>query len=386
MLPSYFNNLRIVEKYVDVNAEIIQFFEDNDRDFYPPISQRTELTSFIELTFIHLGFIIVYEQEGKIIGLVAVCFENPRYQYYLRYIAVSQSNRGLGIGHQLIQAASYFVHKSGGTQLILTSWSSNVKAKNFYNKIGFVIIDILEDDRSPGVHTYIFALDLLKGLITRPVAGIDLITEDHPQILEKVQRIFLDIDKEKSVLEPFIKSAEQMQAIPENFIKHRFLQPSTFQVFTHTLNLTYAYPTFELTHDTSIEYINILDYCTRSLAKVTKKYLVLHQSKEIKSHGIHYPHAVYLNQTDELILQEVIQRIIDGQNASDYASDFLLLSDKYACDGLILADNALSGMFRYRKMIEGKVVIDPLRDFAIHVGSQRLKSQFSVNQIDYINH
>ena len=135
MLPSYFNNLRIVEKYVDVNAEIIQFFEDNDRDFYPPISQRTELTSFIELTFIHLGFIIVYEQEGKIIGLVAVCFENPRYQYYLRYIAVSQSNRGLGIGHQLIQAASYFVHKSGGTQLILTSWSSNVKAKNFYNKI-----------------------------------------------------------------------------------------------------------------------------------------------------------------------------------------------------------------------------------------------------------
>ena len=386
MLPSYFNNLRIVERYIDVNAEIIQFFEDNDCDFYPPISQRTELTSFIELTFIHRGFIIVYEQEGKIVGVVALCFENPTYQYYLHYIAVSQSNRGLGIGHQLIQAASYFVLKSGGNQIILTSWSSNVKAKKFYNKIGFVIIDILVDDRSPGVHTYIFALDLLEGLITRSIAGIELITENRPKLLEKVQNVFLDIDKEKSVLESYVKTAEDIESHEGNFIKYTFVQPSTFQVFTHSFNLTYASPTFDLIHDSSVEYINLLDYCSRSLAKVTKKFLVLHKSKEIKDHGFDYPHAVYLNQTDELVLHEVIERIIEGQEKSDYVIDVLLLVSKYECDGLILADNALSGMFHCRKMIEGKVIIDPLRDFAIHVGSQRFKSLFSVDQLNHINH
>lgn len=384
MVPTYLKNLRIVEKYSDVNAEIIQFFEQNDPDFYPLISQRTQLTSFIELTFIHRGFIILFEKEGKIIGLAALCFENPTYQYYLHYIAVIKSQRGLGIGQQLIQAASYYVQQAGGSQLILTSWSSNVKAKHFYNKIGFVIIDILEDDRSPGIHTYIFALDLVDGIITKSIAGIELIMEDQSS-LEKVQRDFLGIDKEKSILGVFVHTPEKMQVYDGNFFKYKFFQPFAQRAPTHVLNLTYVHPALELTADAPVEYVNLLDFCSRYLELGTKNYLVIHESIEKISNKIDYPHLVYLDPTDELVVQEAVQLVLNGQNPMDYAEDFLQLTSKYECDGLLLAVNVLSGMFHFHKMVKRKVVFDPLRDFAIHVASQRLKLHFSVDQLDKVN-
>jgi len=385
MVPTYLENLRIVEKYSDVNAEIIQFFEQNDPDFYPPISQRTQLTSFIELTFIHRGFIILFEKEGKIIGLAALCFENPTYQYYLHYIAVSKSQRGLGIGQQLIHAASYYVQKAGGGQLILTSWSSNVKAKNFYNKIGFVIIDILEDDRSPGIHTYIFALDLVDGIITKPIAGMELIIENHPQILEIVQRDFLEIDKEKSVLNSFIQSDEDAKVYFGNLKKFEFFQPFADRVSTHLMNLTCQHPIIELTADAPVEYVNLLDFCSRYLEFGTKNYLVIHESSSKILNNINYPHLVYLDSSDELIVQKAIQHVFSGRDANEYASDFLELTRQYGCNGLLIAQNSLSGMFNYRKMVEGLVVVDLLRDFAIHVASQRLKLHFSVDQLDIVN-
>ena len=384
MLPSYLKNLRIVEKYSDVNAEIIQFFEQNDPDFYPPISQRTQLTSFIELTFIHRGFIILFEKEGKIIGLAALCFENPIYQYYLHYIAVSKSQRGLGIGQQLIHAASYYVQKAGGSQLILTSWSSNVKAKKFYNKIGFVIIDILENDRSIGVHTYIFALDLVDGIITKPIAGMELIMEDQSS-LEKVQRDFLGIDKEKSILGVFVHTPEKMQVCDGNFFKYEFFQPFAHRAPTHVLNLTYVHPALELTSDAPVEYVNLLDFCTRYLEFGTKNYLVIHESSSKIINKIDYPHLVYLDSSDELIVQKAIQHVFAGKDANEYTSDFLELTRQYGCNGLLIAQNSLSGMFNYSKMVEGLVVVDLLRDFAIHVASQRLKLHFSVDQLDKVN-
>jgi GNAT superfamily N-acetyltransferase len=384
MLPSYLKNLRIVEKYSDVNAEIIQFFEQNDPDFYPPISQRTQLTSFIELTFIHRGFIILFEKEGKIIGLAALCFENPIYQYYLHYIAVSKSQRGLGIGQQLIHAASYYVQKAGGSQLILTSWSSNVKAKKFYNKIGFVIIDILENDRSIGVHTYIFALDLVDGIITKPIAGMELIMEDQSS-LEKVQRDFLGIDKEKSILGVFVHTPEKMQVCDGNFFKYEFFQPFAHRAPTHVLNLTYVHPALELTSDAPVEYVNLLDFCTRYLEFGTKNYLVIHESSSKIINKIDYPHLVYLDSSDELIVQKAIQHVFAGKDANEYTSDFLELTRQYGCNGLLIAQNSLSGMFNYSKMVEGLVVVDLLRDFAIHVASQRLKLHFSVDKQDKVN-
>lgn len=385
MSPKYIENLRIIEHYCDVNAEVIQFFEDNDSDFYPPISQRTQLTSFIELTFIHGGFIILFEKENKIIGLTAVCFENPKFQYYLHYIAISKPFRGLGIGQQLIQAACYYVQQAGGNQLILTSWSTNVKAKKFYNKIGFVIIDILKDDRSPGVHTYIFVLDLVDRIITKPIGGMELIIENQPQIREIVQRNFLGIDKDKSVLGEFILSEENAKQQLENLMRFEFFQPFEAHFTTHLMNLTYLHPSLELTTDAQVEYVSLLDFCARYLEFGTKNYLVIHESSINIINKIDYPHLVYLDSPDELIVQKAIQHVFAGKDSNEYSSDFLELTRKYGCKGLLIAQNSLSGMFKYLKMAEGIIVVDLLRDFAIHVASQRLKLHFSIDQLDIVN-
>jgi hypothetical protein len=117
----------------------------------------------------------------------------------------------------------------------------------------------------------------------------------------------------------------------------------------------------------------------------TKNYLVIYESSSKILNNINYPHLVYLDSSDELIVQKAIQHVFSGRDANEYAFDFLELTRQYGCDGLLIAQNSLSGMFNYLKMVEGLVVVDLLRDFAIHVASQRLKLHFSVDQLDIVN-
>jgi hypothetical protein len=213
---------------------------------------------------------------------------------------------------------------------------------------------------------------------------MELIMEDQSS-LEKVQRDFLGIDKEKSILGVFVHTPEKMQVYDGNFFKYEFFQPFAHRAPTHVLNLTYVHPALELTSDAPVEYVNLLDFCTRYLEFGTKNYLVIHESSSKIINKIDYPHLVYLDSSDELIVQKAIQHVFAGKDANEYTSDFLELTRQYGCNGLLIAQNSLSGMFNYSKMVEGLVVVDLLRDFAIHVASQRLKLHFSVDQLDKVN-
>jgi hypothetical protein len=195
----------------------------------------------------------------------------------------------------------------------------------------------------------------------------------------------LEIDKEKSVLNSFIQSDEDAKVYFGNLKKFEFFQPFADRVSTHLMNLTCQHPTIELTADAQVEYVNLLDFCARYLEFDTKNYLVIHESSSKIINKIDYPHLVYLDSSDELIVQKAIQHVFAGNYANEYTLDFLELTRQYGCNGLLIAQNSLSGMFNYRKMVEGLIVLDLLRDFAIHVASQRLKIHFSVDQLDIVN-
>ena len=376
MLLMYLENLRIINNYSDVDSEIIQFLEENDSDFYPPLSQRIQLTSYIELIFAHHGLLILFETDGKIIGLTGLCFKNPDYQYYLKYLAVDKQYRRLGIGNILIQAASNYVKQIGGSQVILTCWSSNARARHVYNKAGFVIIDIKLNDRSPGEHTYIFALDLMDGIISKPIQGMGVIINQMADGLQKIQSNFIEIDKEKSILSSFIQSPNNPIEQEGTKCKIDFFEASSSSI-SHLINLNYAYTALELTETSGLEYVNLIDYCSRCLEHVTVSFLVIQDVSEDLTNKIAYSNLIYLNPEDQQMVQHAIQLVNEGQYAKEYAKYFIELAKKYSCDGLLLANNLFSGIYDNYKIVDGFIVVDPLRELAIHIGSKRMKMVFS---------
>jgi len=385
MLHTHLGNLRIIDNFSEVDAKIVQFLEENDSDFYPPISQRTQLNSYVELIFAQHGLLILFETNGKIIGLTGLCIKNPSYQYYLKYLAVDKQHRGLGIGSILIQAASYHVKQIGGNQVILTCWSSNSQAIHAYNKAGFVIIDIILNDRSVGEHTYVFAVDLMDGILSKPVQGMGLIIDQTVVVLQKIRSNFVEIDKEKNILSPFIQSSNNPIEYEEGLCKIDFIETSGSPI-SHLINLTYAAcPELEFTETMQLEYVNLIDYCSRYLEKLTLSFLVIQDKSADLSNKIAYSNLIYLDSEDQQMVQNAIQLVNEGEDAKDYASYFIELAGRYPCDALLIANNLFSGMYGNYKIVEGIIVFDPLRELAIHIGSQRMKMVFSSEQLLEVN-
>jgi GNAT superfamily N-acetyltransferase len=368
-----------------VDSRIIQFFEKYDSDFYPPISQRTELTSYIESIFAHHGLLILFEIDGKIMGLIGFCIKNPLYQYYLQWMAVDKQHRGLGISKILMQAAANYIKQIGGIQIICRCWSTNTLAIQAYNKLGFVIIEIKLNDRSSGVHSYIFALDLMDGFILKPIQGMRLIVNQNAKVLQKIQSNFVEIDKEKNVLRSLIQSGNNPFEQEGKICKLEFLEASSSSI-SHLINLTYAsYPTPELPETLPLECVNLLDYCSRYLEHLTFSFLVIQDKSEDLTNKIAYSNLIDLDPEHQQMVQNAIKLVNEGQNAKEFAKYFIELADKYSCDGLLIANNLFSGIYGNHKIVDGFVVIDPLRELAIHIGSQRMKMNFSFEKLIEVN-
>jgi ribosomal protein S18 acetylase RimI-like enzyme len=377
MLNKNVENLKVIYNIKDVDSRIFQFFEENDNDFFPPISHRIELKDYIELIFDHLGILILFEDKGKIIGLTALCYKNPKYQYYLKYLAVAREYQGLGIGSILINAAANQIMKIGGSQLILTCWSSNVRARHVYNKAGFVIIDIIFNDRSHGEHTYIFALDLMNNIISNKILGMRIIFDPNSIIINKIKSDFINIDKENSVLDLIIQSTNcSLNPLKRLGVSDYFEEYSSS--ISHLINLTYTnLEASGFGNNLSFEYVNLTDYCIRYLESLTNSFLVVQDIFEEISNKISYSNFIYLNSDDQELVQEAIQTVKNKNNHKEYSLFFIELAKKYSCEGLILANNLFSGMYENNKVVDNIIVFDPLREFSIHIGSKRMKMKFS---------
>lgn len=77
------------------------------------------------------------DENGNIIGVCRLQF-NSNTEAQIRYMAVSESYQGLGVGKKLIAYAEIIAKERGNKEIVLQSRSSAV---NFYKKCGYTLIE-----------------------------------------------------------------------------------------------------------------------------------------------------------------------------------------------------------------------------------------------------
>lgn len=114
---------------------LISFVRALNEDFIPELSSRVDIGRWIR-KIIQSGRVIVAEQDGKIVGLIAFYANNRETSKgYISYVAVSSEYRKQGIVTGLLQRC-FTQSKLAGMKTI-DIHTNNPDANRFYVKIGF---------------------------------------------------------------------------------------------------------------------------------------------------------------------------------------------------------------------------------------------------------
>lgn len=124
-------------------AALLKFLKEVDEDFYPPLSQKTDLNLFAEKMLANADFFYEQSDSGNIIGLVAIYDNDWEKKYaYIPLVAVSPFYRRLGIANKLLLAALDYVASLGSKIQIIGIHTSNFIAVKLYQNIGFKSVSI----------------------------------------------------------------------------------------------------------------------------------------------------------------------------------------------------------------------------------------------------
>ena len=159
------------EKYKE---ELYKMLEDGDKDFVPPLSQRSSTTqkSFNDsgeksiLPYFNMMLqqnIIGVFEENSLVGFLSfidnwkadgmeIGFEN---NIYLSTLILSEKTRGKGVTYKLYDYVfnTLYPEKSVFTR----TWSTNAAHIKILGKFDFETIKTIKDDRGDGIDTVYFA-------------------------------------------------------------------------------------------------------------------------------------------------------------------------------------------------------------------------------------
>jgi GNAT superfamily N-acetyltransferase len=154
--------------------EIVKLIEVVGESFVPKISERVGAEGYCRYLFgLNHDYIkstrgkdcplprdpavFVVEENGRIIGLAA-CFG-----YYLPYdgaylvcCMVDGRYRNLGIGKRLVKARTEYLESLSVSCINVTTWSNNLASRSALEKSGFILSNIVPDERGPGIHGLLY--------------------------------------------------------------------------------------------------------------------------------------------------------------------------------------------------------------------------------------
>lgn len=107
--------------------------------------------------------VIVAERRGRLVGSVSL-FRPPRgvpeETVGVRLLAVPPSERGTGVGREIMEYAIKRARQEGQRRVVLTVSQEMESARDLYEKLGFVREPSLDHEPAPGLHLEGYALDL----------------------------------------------------------------------------------------------------------------------------------------------------------------------------------------------------------------------------------
>lgn len=123
--------------------DIKSFIEALEKDFTPPLSERINLTSYVEKLIRESNIIIIKNSINEaIVGMIAFYCTPRKYDTALiSFFGVVSNARGKGLGSLLLSTCKQLVYQSGMKAIETRTWESNNPALYVYQKQGFIVED-----------------------------------------------------------------------------------------------------------------------------------------------------------------------------------------------------------------------------------------------------
>jgi len=153
---------------------VLRFIELVDGDFYPPLSQRGDsgIPGRIKASLARsdANYVVAHltepEESDLLQGLIAMVGFTCKWQHeddaYINFLATHPSYRKHGLAEVLNGRLEEMLVEKGVNRVYLCTWSGNLAAMRFYEKLGYSVYSIILNDRGNGINT----LNYRKGLST----------------------------------------------------------------------------------------------------------------------------------------------------------------------------------------------------------------------------
>ena len=147
-----------VEPDSDLWEAIRELVHRHDREFEPPISDRTTIRDYVEQFRHPPGFMIAALDGDDVVACVGGFVSHPeRHVPFLRYAVVDFEYRRGHIATRLLEAAMTLLAERGGASVEAATWSTNAVSRTLLVRLGFELIERHEDDRGSGIDTLLYA-------------------------------------------------------------------------------------------------------------------------------------------------------------------------------------------------------------------------------------
>lgn len=381
-------SFKIISSPGPEDIRIHDFIAQNDNDFYPPIAARRDLTEFVQSVYDHNGKYVICYCNDEIVGLTSIYLNHPSFITYYHYVAVDKEFRHKGVATSLYNYVHDICREHGVQRAIVKTWSTNKTSQGMFNKHGFFHLDTIEDDRSPGIHTYFFAKSFSDTWFREPLKRLAVIGSNESYALGYIAKTISSIPRSNSFnyipLPVAIISAsfslsqgskgqdkdenikrfnDVVADLERNGVSHLFVIDS------------YNYPFIDIgSINTKVEILDLAAITKGLVNARNKKCLLVAVDIRASIDFFDIENVQIPGYNDSKRISEIINEIRAGYVSPAYykheIATIALLND---CNCLLLGSVELHTMFGTDKRYNGVEIFDPWMETAVIIQNNRMR-------------
>lgn len=385
--------VHLIEKEQDLTADIIVFITKYDQAFYPPISSRTSIESYIGTLLAMDGRLIVCRDREEVAGIAGICLDHPQWKFTYQYVLVDEAYRRMGIPGMLLDTAYSLFKAHGATRIVSRTWSENNASIRHFRKYGFIHFDTVMNDRGAGIHSCYFTKVLQPVVLRNEVSLLGILggmgTFATGNFLRTLSAIPHNISQEQDMFSYVAVNAatipDRLTSIHEErtdeLVKsmNNALSIIDQSRLSHLLVLCFTVHPFikQLSLHPGVELINLVDFCNSLLTPLPGRCLLVAAKGTYLMNLFPDTTLVYPSPEHTDRIHQIIFEIKKGIDPSFYKNEIAVIVQHHQCDKVLLGCTELHGMFGFDLQYNNIQVIDPLTELIFHLEHARRNNRSS---------
>lgn len=339
--------------------EVLKLGAQYDEDFVPCISARMPLEDYFGRFRQAEGFGIIAIDEETVVGFLGGFYRHPENgSAWYQYIVIEKEHRHKGLAGQLYAFGDDLLRSQSITFVFIRTWSGNRQSERSFYKHGFLLKDIIRNDRGIGIHTLLYEKSLFRSVHFKGIRRLGIVggmgSAASAQFVAEIAKLTSQIGDEQSQL-PFVlinapdlpDRTAQLANGGSIFLRQEFSRHARDLELLGCSHIVYCCFTADNVIDGAITgdvpIVSLSRYADEVLTgKIQSYYLVLctngsYANRIMKADTVIWPSAVH-----QQIVHNCIYHIKAGRPAVSVLSQLVTVVNSYRCDGVILACTDLS--------------------------------------------